>query len=157
MRSIPRIAFLCLVALAAAIVLQFAHGNRAADATPQAAAAYEPAAGSIQFSSIGTGPANPPQAGPIDELLATCSSSRSAPGGQVRFMEDGAPYEWWHPADLTRDGVLDLHDVVEFRIRWQQGGKYGDFNRDGLVDIRDLHAYVDSFHHEEWRRYIIAC
>ena len=64
--------------------------------------------------------------------------------------EDGSRYVWSHPADLTRDGVLDAADWIAFRDALARGDALADVNTDGRLDAADVAAFGEMFEHGEW-------
>jgi hypothetical protein len=146
--------------VAAACTFHFAQGHRDRPLVTASSADVQPAATTI---AAGAAPATmrpePAAAAPDDgiDMLIAFTSLRTAPGGQRHFIKDGFLYEWWHPADINRDGALDFQDVMEFQHHWLTGGAYGDYNRDGVIDARDVKAFIESFNDDEWRDQVARC
>jgi len=50
-----------------------------------------------------------------------------------------------HPADTTRDGVVDTRDVIRFLGEFAGGGSGADLNADGAVNTLDAILYLNLF------------
>ncbi len=48
-------------------------------------------------------------------------------------------------ADFNADGVVDSRDVLAFLNAWGSGEPTGDFNGDGLIDSRDVLAFLNAW------------
>jgi CubicO group peptidase (beta-lactamase class C family) len=48
------------------------------------------------------------------------------------------------PADLTHDGLLDLHDVVRFSFYGINGDERADLSADGVFDLTDIGIFVEQ-------------
>ncbi len=49
------------------------------------------------------------------------------------------------PADFNGDGVVDTRDVLAFLNAWSSGDPSGDFNGDGVIDTRDVLAFLNTW------------
>ncbi len=49
------------------------------------------------------------------------------------------------PPDFNGDGLVDTRDVLAFLNAWSSGDPRADFNGDGLVDTRDVLAFLNAW------------
>ncbi|HZW09855.1 MAG TPA: GC-type dockerin domain-anchored protein [Phycisphaerales bacterium] len=85
---------------------------------------------------------------PTVDLVGTGELSAEVEGwiGQLTEHQRN-PHQHGTEGDFNQDGVVDTRDVTAFLNAWNAGGAGSDFNEDGVIDTRDVIAFLNAWTH----------
>ncbi len=73
-------------------------------------------------------------------------------GDDDRGDLSGSAYLWintsppgYCPGDFNEDGIVDTRDVIAFLSAWSDNDSSADFNEDGVIDTRDVIAFLSAW------------